>query len=213
MHLAQHPQHPQHLQHHSVRACEVFRRARAGVRNGVDLGAKRRRSPGYVEHLQRRATPFRAHERARRNASQALRQRCTRHAGEQRPQRWRSGGPGPLNGRSHSCGVNAGVATVTCRRLQAGKLSGRELHTGKIGIPALKLRGAVRCGGPGGRWLSVPRQCRAPAAPASAAAAPTRRPAPGPPHSSPSRAPGPRGRRQSAPPGRGRQSARGQTRW
>ena len=58
-----------------VRACEVFRRVRAGVRNGVDLGAKHSRSSGYGEHLQRRAAPFRAHERAWRNASQALVQR------------------------------------------------------------------------------------------------------------------------------------------
>jgi Putative MetA-pathway of phenol degradation len=56
-----------------LRACEVFRRARAGGRNGVDLGAKHSRSSGYGEHLQRRAAPFRPHERVWRNASQALR--------------------------------------------------------------------------------------------------------------------------------------------
>jgi hypothetical protein len=34
-----------------LRACEVFRRARAGVPNGADLGAKHSRSSGYGEHL------------------------------------------------------------------------------------------------------------------------------------------------------------------
>ena len=55
-----------------LRACEVFRRARAGVRKGVDQGAMHSRSSGYGEHLQRRAAPFRAHERVWRNASQVL---------------------------------------------------------------------------------------------------------------------------------------------
>ena len=50
----------------------MFRRARAGVRNGVDQGAKHSRSSGYGEHLQRGAAPFRAHERVWRNTSQAL---------------------------------------------------------------------------------------------------------------------------------------------
>jgi hypothetical protein len=57
----------------ALRACEVFRPARAGVRNGVDPGAKHSHSSGYGEHLQRRAAPFRAHERAWRDISQALR--------------------------------------------------------------------------------------------------------------------------------------------
>ena len=57
---------------YAPRACGVLRRARAGVRGGVDLGAKRSRSLRYGEHLQRRAAPFRAHERVWRSASQAL---------------------------------------------------------------------------------------------------------------------------------------------
>lgn len=57
---------------YAPRACGVPRRARAGVRSGVDLGAKRSRSRCYGEHLQRRAAPLRAHERVRRGARQAL---------------------------------------------------------------------------------------------------------------------------------------------
>jgi predicted nuclease of restriction endonuclease-like (RecB) superfamily len=59
-----------------LRACERIRRVRAGRQNAPDLGAKRRHSSCYGEHLQRRAGAFWRHERAWRVFSQALGLRC-----------------------------------------------------------------------------------------------------------------------------------------
>ena len=47
-----------------LRACEVFRRVRAGAPDGAELGAKRSRSSGYGEHLQRRVGAFGRDQRA-----------------------------------------------------------------------------------------------------------------------------------------------------
>ena len=56
----------------SLRACEVFRRARAGVPKGADQGAKHSHSSRYGERLQRLAAPFGANERVCGDISQAL---------------------------------------------------------------------------------------------------------------------------------------------
>ena len=111
-----------------LRACEVFRRARAGVRKGVDQGAMHSRSSGYGEHLQRRAAPFRAHERVWRNASQVLRQLAGQFSawhktGGSQAIAGKSGHPWlplPATGYRYARATGASGLTVLGRQLAAG---------------------------------------------------------------------------------------------
>jgi hypothetical protein len=70
-----------------LRACEVFRRARADAPGDADLGAKHSRSSGYGENLQRRAAPLGANERVCGDISQALSACAARWPAGPEPQR------------------------------------------------------------------------------------------------------------------------------